>query len=126
MTVPGSPAERIVLTTAAALLLAVVGFVAFEWLAGDDSPPDPRAEVVVTAQRGQLWHVEVEVLNQGGETAESTEVTATLTLPGEEPIEGTQTIDFLASAASHTLRFVFPEDPAAGELEVRVTSFSVP
>lgn len=122
----GSFAERVVLIVASGLLLAVVGLITFEWLAGDDSPPDPRARVVVTAQRGELWHVEVEVVNEGGEAAERTEVSATLTLPGEQPIEATQTIDFLASAASHTLRFVFPEDPAVGELEVRVTGFTVP
>ncbi len=115
------------LGVAVALLVAVVGYVVVEWAVGEDGPADPQVEVVTTEQVGEgTWHVEAEVTNGGGQTAEQVEVTASLTIGDEAPLEGTQTIDFLAAGADRSLRFVFPEDPDSGELEVLVTGYSIP
>lgn len=118
--------ERVVLGVASLLLSALVAFLIVQWVATDDSPADPRPRVTAVEQVDDLWRVDVEVVNRGGRTAEQVEVVATLTLPGEEPVEGVQTIDFLAENARHELSFPFPEDPGSGELEVRVTAFGVP
>lgn len=115
-------------TTFAVSLLIVVATMAFIAVEGlrQDRPAEPVAEVSgPIEERGGRFHVPVTVRNAGDETAESTQVVATLTLDGTEQ-QSDQTIDFLSGGDREDLVFVFDDDPSKGELAVSVTGFTVP
>jgi uncharacterized protein (TIGR02588 family) len=67
-----------------------------------------------------------EVMNQGGETAESVQITAELKIDGEVAETGEQQIDFLSSGEQEEGAFVFTQDPRHGELIIRVASYKLP
>lgn len=74
---------------------------------------------------GDRWLVPVEIRNEGGETAESVKVMASLEIEGET-LESDQEVEFLAKGESAEVAFLFEKDPASGELEVTVAGYSIP
>lgn len=120
-----SVAERTTLAASCAVLLVVVVLVAAQM----SSPRTPPAPVVAVTgqpmQVGTSHHVEVRVSNRGDETAANVQVSASLTIDGDETTAD-QTIDFLAGHAHEDLVFVFEDDPSDGDLTVTVSGFSVP
>ena len=120
-----TPAEWTTLVVSALVLLGVVLAVVLE-LGKDRAPAAPVAELVgQPEERAGRWFVEVEVTNDGDETAAEVQVTASLDVDGEVA-EADQTIDFLAGGASEALVFAFDDDPAEGELSVEVAGFADP
>ena len=118
-------AEWVTFAVSAAILLVVVGLIATQ-AAGSDRPALPRVLKTGPVERhGDRFVVPVEVRNDGGATAEAVQVTAELTI-GEETVEADQTVEFLAQGETAEVAFVFEEDPAGGELKVRVTGYTVP
>jgi uncharacterized protein (TIGR02588 family) len=77
-------------------------------------------------QVGSRFYVRVEVDNRGDRTAQAVQVVAELTQRGEVVEEAEQTVDFLSGGEVETVEFVFTEDPASGELAVRVAGFLLP
>ena len=121
---PRTSAEWVTFAIAVALIAVVVGLVARE-IPGSKSPPSPEVEVGVAEERGSRFVVPVLVTNLGERTAEAVQVEATLTVDGEEQ-QADQLVDFLAGDEEAELEFVFDDDPADGELDVRVTGYVVP
>jgi uncharacterized protein (TIGR02588 family) len=117
-------AEWVTFVVACLILLGVVALVSIQ-LPDGDNPPLPVTEVGQVRRAGDQFVVPVVVRNDGDLTAENVQVIASLTID-EETVEGDQTVDFLAGEATHDLEFVFAEDPAGGELEVRVAGYSRP
>jgi uncharacterized protein (TIGR02588 family) len=69
------------------------------------------------------YYLPVAVTNRGGRTAEEVLIMAEL-VTGEGPPETAEfVIDFLAGGETGEGTVVFPADPSAGELTVRVVSF---
>jgi len=119
-----SPAEWITLAVASIALATVVA-VAASRIPHDD-PPDPVATISgPVEQRGDGWHVPVEVHNRGDDTASAVQVAVTLTFE-DESLEADQVIDFLSGGDDEHLAFVFGRDPAGGDILVRVTGYAVP
>lgn len=120
-----TPAEWITFGISVAILLVVVGLIASQAV-GSDSSALPRVlRTGPVERRGDRFLVPVEIRNEGGGTAETVQVTAELTL-GEETIEADQTVEFLAQGERAEVVFVFEDDPASGELDIRVSSYTVP
>jgi len=120
-----SAAEWVSFAVACLVLALVIGLIALE-MRGDEVAAAPVVEPAGTAaEEADGFHVPVEIRNEGDEAASDVQVIATLTIDGE-PTEGDLTVDFLAGGASEELVFVFPDDPADGELELRVASYSTP
>lgn len=120
-----SNAEWITFAVSCLVLAVVVVLVGLE-LRGPEHPAAPVARIAGTAsEHADGFHVPVEVRNEGDEAAADVQVAATLTIDGEAT-DGDLTIDFLAGGATEELVFVFPDDPATGELELRVASYSAP
>lgn len=117
-------AEWVTFVICCLILAGVVVLIAIQ-LPGGSQPPALVVEPGQARAVGGQFVVPVTVRNVGDLTAENVHVVATLTIDDEE-LEGDQTIDFLAGEATHELEFVFEEDPADGELEVRVTGYSLP
>jgi len=121
---PRTPAEWVTFTIAALVVLAVVVLIATE-IPQSGRPPEPVAEPGPVEERGDLYVVPVVVDNLGEQTAENVQVRVTLTI-GDEEHEGDQAVDFLSGGEQEELEFVFDDDPSAGELEVRVTGYTLP
>lgn len=119
------PAEWVTLACAFIVLAVLVGLILSQMNA-DDAPPSPTARVERVEPVGnERFLVSVVVDNEGGATAGNVQVQAELTLDGETATSD-QTIDFLAGGDEEDLLFAFDDDPADGELVVRVTSFGLP
>jgi len=120
-----SAAEWVSFAVACLVLALVVGLIALE-LRGTAAPAAPTVELAGSPiEEADGFHVSVEIRNEGDEAASDVQVIATLTIDGE-PTDGDLTVDFLAGGASEELVFVFPDDPADGELELRVAGYSTP
>lgn len=108
-----------------AIVVAVLAAIASTMPGGEDGVRF-ALEVAGVRPEGDEHHVRVRVRNDGRRTVENAQVTATLTLPGQEPAEGEQQVQFLAGGAEEEVVFVFPDDPTEGELELRVASYTLP
>lgn len=117
-------AHRVSLAVSVVVLAALA--VALMTGLGRDEPAQPVAEIaeVLVGSDGSR-HVLVDVTNQGDLAAAGVQVSASLTIGGEEQT-GDQTIDFLGAGEQQTVVFVFDTDPATGDLQVAVTSYAVP
>jgi uncharacterized protein (TIGR02588 family) len=122
-----SPAEWTTFSIALLILAALVGLVIYKWLTQKDEPP-----VLSLTRPGEVrqapgqYYVPFEVTNTGGETAESVQVIAELSINGEVEESGEQQFDFLASGEKEEGAFVFSRDPRQGELNIRVASYKLP
>ena len=121
---PAKPAEWVTFGVAACVVLAVVGLILVQ-VPGDQQPPAPVVRVGEAVERAGGFVVPVDVTNDGDETAQNVQVTATLTVDDGEATSD-QVIDFLAGGEEERLEFVFEDDPADGELEVVVGGYSLP
>lgn len=122
---PRTSAEWVTFAVSVAILLVVVGLIATQ-ATGSDRPALPRVSKTGPVERqGERFLVPVEIRNDGGATAEAVQVTAELTV-GDEVVEADQTVEFLAQEEKAEVVFVFDRDPAAGQLDIRVTGYTVP
>jgi uncharacterized protein (TIGR02588 family) len=118
-------AEWVTLAASCLVLLVVVLLVAVQ-LVSDRYPAAPVATIDGPPHiEAGAHHVDVVVRNDGDETAANVQITATLTIDGEDH-DADQVIDFLAGGEEEELVFVFEDDPADGELSVEVAGFAVP
>jgi uncharacterized protein (TIGR02588 family) len=122
-----SPAEWTSFTIALGVLATIVGLVIYEWLTQSNEPPvlSVTRQSEIREAPGQ-YYVPFSITNTGGETAESVQVIAELSINGEVEETGEQQIDFLASGEMEEGAFVFSRNPREGELVVRVASYKLP
>lgn len=121
---PRTAAEWVALAGSCVVLGALVLLISLQ-LGKDREPPAPVATVGEVRTVGSLHHVEVDVLNEGDDTAAQVQVTAELSIDGETTTAD-QVIDFLAGDEEAGLVFVFEDDPADGDLSVVVSGFAEP
>lgn len=119
-----STAEWVSFAVACAVLGLVIGAIASLRIGGEPQPPAFTVRSVPARQEAGRFHVQARVENHGDETAENVQVVAELTTPGEAPVEAEQVIDFLSGGDQEEVEFVFAEDPASGELDIEVRSFT--
>ncbi|MCA1991116.1 MAG: TIGR02588 family protein [Coleofasciculus sp. S288] len=124
---PRSSAEWTAFGIALSILVSIVGLVFYEWLTQKNEPPvlSVTRQDEIRQAPGQFY-VPFSVTNTGGETAESVQVIAELSINGEVEESGEQQIDFLASDETQEGAFVFSRDPRQGELSIRVASYKLP
>lgn len=120
-----TPAEWVTFAVSTLVLLVVVALIVAQATEAD-SPALPRVlSTGPVERRGDRFLVPVEIRNDGGATAEAVQVVAELTA-GEDVVDADQTVEFLAQGEKAKVVFVFDRDPATGQLEVRVSSYTVP
>lgn len=118
--------EWVVAGLGAVLVIGSIGFMLYEAVAGDDSPPDVviRVDSVLPVQGGYL--VRIRARNQGGTTA------AGLTVEGElkgdtGAIETSETtVDFLPPNSERFGGLFFTRDPRRHTLELRAKGYQDP
>jgi len=119
-----SGAEWVAFVFAAVILLAVVGLIVAQ-IPDSDVPPAPVATITEITEREGQFFVAVDVDNRGGRAAAQVQVVATLTTDDGD-VEGDQVVDSLSGGEVQELEFVFDDDPADGQLTVRVSGYLVP
>ncbi len=124
---PRSSAEWTTFSIALLILTAIVGLVIYQWLTQKNQPPvlSVTRKSEIRQAPGQFY-VPFAIANTGGQTAESVQVIAELSINGKVEEDGEQQIDFLASGETEEGAFVFSRDPRQGELVVRVASYKLP
>jgi uncharacterized protein (TIGR02588 family) len=122
-----SLAEWVTLSAATLVLTTIVGLVCYTWVS--DKHESPILSVTnkekIREVDGQFY-VPFEIINTGGETAESVQIMAELKINNEVTETGEQQIDFLSSSEKEEGAFVFRTDPRKGQLTLRVASYKSP
>ncbi|MFB2773435.1 TIGR02588 family protein [Pelatocladus sp. BLCC-F211] len=122
-----SAAEWVTLSISLLILAVIVSLVAYIWINEKDQPP-----VLSVSNKQKIWeadgqfYVPFEIVNTGGETAESVQLIAELEIQGKVTQSGEQQIDFLSRGEKEEGAFVFNEDPRKGQLTIRVGSYKSP
>lgn len=120
-------AEWVTFSIALFILAVVISLVGYTWLNDKNQPPILAVNKKQTIREinGQFY-VFFEVVNTGGETAESVQVIAELKINGEVAETGEQQIDFLSGGESEEGGFIFSQNPRQGQLIMRVASYRSP
>ncbi|MEA5602024.1 TIGR02588 family protein [Nostoc sp. UHCC 0252] len=121
-----SIAEWVTFGISSLILAIIVGLVGYAWLNEKDQPPILSVTKKQTIREidGQFY-VPFEVLNSGGDTAESVQIVAELEINGITET-GEQQIDFLSSGETEEGAFIFSQNPRQGKLNLRVGSYKLP
>jgi uncharacterized protein (TIGR02588 family) len=122
-----SLAEWITFGIALSILAVVISLVGYMWLNEKNQPP------ILSVQKKQMirevdgkFYVPFEIVNTGGETAESVQIIAELQIADKVVETGEQQIDFLSDGEKEEGAFIFSQNPRYGQLTVRVASYKLP
>ena len=122
-----TPAEWVTFGVASLVLGTISGLVIYSWSTDGDRPPVliiNRPEPI--RAENQQFYIPFEIVNNGGETAESVQIIAELKRNGKVEETGDLQIDFLAENEKEKGAFVFTQNPQNGELILRIGSYKVP
>ncbi|MBN3873434.1 TIGR02588 family protein [Nostoc sp. JL33] len=122
-----SIAEWVTFSVASLILAIIVSLVGYTWLNEKNQPPILSVTKKQTIREidGQFY-VPFEVVNSGGDTAESVQIMAELLINGKVTETGEQQIDFLSTGESEEGAFIFSQNPRQGQLNLRVASYKLP
>ncbi len=118
--------EWIVAALGAVLVIGSIGFMLYNSLSGEESPPDIviHADSIHPVQSGYL--VQIRATNRGGLTAAGVTVEGTLR-NGTERIETSETVlDFVPAESERRGGLFFTEDPRGYRLELRAKGYEQP
>ncbi|MBD2533489.1 TIGR02588 family protein [Nostoc flagelliforme FACHB-838] len=124
---PRSIAEWVTFSIASFILAIIVSLVGYTWLNEKNQPPilSVTKKQTIREINGQFY-VPFEVVNSGGDTAESVQIMAELMIDGKVTETGEQQIDFLSSGETEEGAFIFSQNPRQGQLNLRVGSYKLP
>jgi uncharacterized protein (TIGR02588 family) len=108
-----------------ALVLGVLGFLAYDGATAGDSPPEFRIELGQPGRRGEHFDVPVRVTNRGGETAEGVHVEVALEAAGEAE-RGEFVLAFVPRGGTREASVTFRADPRGGTVRARVLGYEKP
>jgi uncharacterized protein (TIGR02588 family) len=122
-----SLAEWVTFSMASFILAVIIGLVGYTWLNEKNQPPVLSVTNKQTIREidGQFY-VPFEVVNTGGDTAESVQIMAELQIDGKVAETGEQQIDFLSASEKEEGAFVFSQNPRQGKLILRIASYRLP
>jgi uncharacterized protein (TIGR02588 family) len=108
------------------LVLATLGFLVWESLAGAGGPPEVVARLGSPAASAGGFMVPVEVVNVGKGTAEDVKVTVVLEVAGGGREEAELDIAYLPRDSRRDGWVTFRSDPGRGSLRLGPIAFEVP
>jgi uncharacterized protein (TIGR02588 family) len=121
-----NPLEWVVFAISLVLVLATLGYLVRETLAGRSGPPDVVAQVGPPQPSSSGYLVPVEVANVGMTTAEDVLVPVVLEMPDGTREEGQLNIAFLPRDSRRHGWVSFRGDPSRGKLSLGAIAFEVP
>lgn len=120
------PLEWVVFWVSLVVVAGTVGFLVWDGVQGEGSPPALSVELGKPEPRDGIWAVPVTLRNQGDETAEGVNVEVTLETPGAQP----ETADFEAAFVPRQSQregwVTFRTDPSRGRLSGRAVGYEKP
>ena len=120
-------AEWVTFGIASVIVGAIASLVIYNWLTEQHQPPEisvRRTDAI--REKDGSFYIPFEVVNTGGETAESVQVVAELKKNGTVEESGDLQVDFLAEGETEKGAFVFTQNPRQGELTLRIGSYKTP
>lgn len=118
--------ERVVAFLGLLLVLGSLGFLFYEGIWGDHSPPDLIVEREQIMDSGADYLVKFRARNVGGETAAKVTITGTLTRNGQ-PLERTDTtLDYIPAGSEEYGGLYFSNDPRVGKLKLSASGYQLP
>ncbi|GBE92321.1 TIGR02588 family protein [Nostoc cycadae] len=122
-----SLAEWITFGIASSILAVVISLVGYMWLNEKNQPPIlSLSQKPVVREIDGKFYVPFEIVNTGGETAESVQIIAELQIADQVVEAGEQQIDFLSDGEKEEGAFIFSQNPRQGKLTMRVASYKLP
>jgi uncharacterized protein (TIGR02588 family) len=108
------------------LVLGSIGFLAYQVVAGDDSPPDVliRAEAILPVKTGYL--VQIRAVNQGGSTAAELRIEGTLRGESGRVEKSETVIDYVPAHSHRKGGLFFAKDPRQFTLQLRAKGYAEP
>ncbi len=126
MTAPKKNAlEWAVFGISAALVAAVVGYLAYGAVTLGDAPADLHVSLGDTVVQGGRYLVPVTVRNDGNAIAEAVQVEVVLTQPDGEERSQFQ-IAYVPRRTTREGMVAFTSDPSAGRLAARISGYETP
>ncbi|HYP27421.1 MAG TPA: hypothetical protein VE262_11950 [Blastocatellia bacterium] len=109
-----------------AMVVGSIGFMLYEAVAGDPSPPDVtvRVDLILPTRNGHL--VKFRVVNEGGSTAEGLTVEGELRNGIESVETSNTTIEYVPSHSEREGGLYFTLDPKEYELRLRAKGYEKP
>jgi len=109
-----------------ALVLGALGFMAYQAVAGDDSPPHVTVytDAILPLDHGYL--VQLRAVNQGGSTAAQLTVEGKLTGKNGRVEVGEAVIDYVPSHSYRQGGLFFSQDPRKYPLQLRAKGYAEP
>lgn len=108
-----------------AALALMLGVFLYEAIRGTEEPPVIALSAAGVKQAGAAWLVRVEARNSGHQTAAQVQIEGALEGGGETET-ATLVLDYLPDGSTRTGGLYFRQDPAQGELTLRVLGYSDP
>lgn len=110
----------------AVLVAAVIGYLVYQALGRDQTPPEVRvvAERVLELRNG--WLVQFRAINDGGQAAAQLQVEGELAGPEGVIETGEAMIDYLPPRSAREGGLFFSRDPRAFELQLRAKGYARP
>jgi len=118
--------ERVVGLIGLLLVLASLGYLLYQGIWGDRSPPDVVVEQEAILSSGTDYLVQFKARNLGGETAAEVKITGTLSQNGQEVEKTETTIDYVPAGSEQRGGLYFSSDPRVGELKLSVSGYRAP
>lgn len=118
--------EWVVAGLGLALVLACLGYLTLQAMAGPPTPPDPRIEVVAVHAQGSRFLVVLRVANHGKATAEGLRIAGELK-QGDAVLERSEAeFQFLPGESTRQAGLFFRRDPRRFTLELQAVSYQEP
>jgi uncharacterized protein (TIGR02588 family) len=108
------------------LILGSIGFLVYQVVAGDDSPPDVlvHADAILPVKTGYL--VQIRAVNQGGSTAADLRIDGTLMGEGGSVETSEAVIDYVPARSHRKGGLFFTQDPRRFTLQLRAKGYVEP
>lgn len=108
------------------LVLASLGFLFYEGIWGENSPPDIQVSASEITANGEDWLVAFAAANRGGETASAVRVVGELVQGGTVIERNEVTLDYVPADSEVRGGLYFTNDPQQGELRIRASGYQKP
>lgn len=118
--------ERVVAFLGLLLVLGSLGYLFYQGIWGDRSPPDIVIMQEAITGSGKDYLVQFRARNRGGQTAAEVKITGTLSRSGQEIEKSEVTVDYLAAGSEQRGGLFFSNDPRDGQLALGVSGYRLP
>jgi uncharacterized protein (TIGR02588 family) len=118
--------EWSVFAVSSLILLALVGYLGCEVIAGASTPPSISVRIGESIPVEHGYRVRVDLHNRGKETASGVQVVLALRTNGTTEESATAEVPFLPRGARRSVAVLFRRDPSQGHLSVASIAFEHP